>query len=186
MVFVNLLDVAHPGRRRVRSLMAAHRTTIRAAVYVLLVAIPTGVWTVTLETRSQLFDRALTRAEAERQHVELLLPVALALERSEELARRRAALEDEVRRRPTIDGTPLEAVAKATPADVWLLEFVQKGSDATLRGVAPTFTHVSDFAAALEESPHVEPPIEILQTDIARDPTRGAMVSFSLKATVIR
>jgi type IV pilus assembly protein PilN len=75
----------------------------------------------------------------------------------------------------------VEELAKITPANVWLNEFIMKGSELTFKGASEDFGNISDFTRMIQNSA-IFSDMTLKDTQMTADDSKRQVASFSVTA----
>jgi type IV pilus assembly protein PilM len=190
---VNLLAVERERtKRRSIGLQPAHKVAIAAALILILAAVGTGWRYWSVRQRLTSLDAEIAAAEAETRRLRTLLSDVQKFEARRTQLQQRVALIEELRKGQGGPVRMLDAISRAVPDRLWLVQLTQKRddktkvSDVTMVGIATSLTSLSDFVGNLEASGFFAPPVEIVQSALeSPSGTTGVeLVRFTVKATL--
>jgi type IV pilus assembly protein PilN len=184
MIRINLLAVDRSAPRRRALIPAAHRVTLGASLILLATALTIGWWFWALRQTSAQLDTDITRAEVETQQLRSVLAQVQQFEARKAQLQQRVTLIEQLRRGQSGPVRVVEELGKAVPDRLWLTTLAQKGEDLTISGMTTSLTGVSDFVANLETSDAFKRPVDIIDSEMSKDPKTGDLVKFSIKARI--
>jgi type IV pilus assembly protein PilN len=181
MIKVNLLSGATGAAPSREWLPREQRSALLGLGMLVLTGLGVAGWWYYLHTERQTLETQIASSEAEL----LRLKNAAALvekttARKTELSER-LSLIDRLRGAKREPVNLLEAVSRAIPDGLWLLEMKQSGVSVQIDGRAMSLTGLTDFAQRMQNSGLFKHPVEILTTatEIVEN---SEIVRFSIKA----
>ena len=189
MIRINLLGVERTHARKAIAFDIGQRLTLAAGgiVAVAVLAIGWGVWTLSRE--SAQLDTDLAAAQQEAARLRSLLAEVQQFEAQREQLRQRVALITQLRSGQNIPVQLLDHISRSLPDMLWLTTMEQKEGQVTIEGRSTTLIALSDFVGNLGNSPFLQKPIEIVnsQVDTGRSAgpnaaPAGELINFTVKA----
>ena len=182
MIRINLLAVERERTKRRALIPAAHRVTIGASVIMLATLLGLGWWYWSLQQQSTRLDAEIAAAELETLQLRSVLAQVQKFETRKAQLQQRVSLIEQLRKGQSGPVHVIDEVSKAVPERLWLTEMVQQGQDFTITGMTTSLTGLSDFVANLEASGWFRRPVDIIDSQVEANQTRGEMFKFSVKA----
>lgn len=184
MIRINLLSVDRHAPTRTVVIPVAQRVTIGASVILLVTALAIGWWFWSLRQTSLQLDADIAHAEAETQQLRSVLAQVQKFEARKAQLQQRVTLIEQLRRGQSSPVHVVDELGKSVPERLWLTTLAQQGDDLTISGMTTSLTGVSDFVANLEGSSAFKRPVDIIDSEMSKDPKTGDLVKFSLKARI--
>lgn len=184
MIRINLLAVDRSTTKRAALIPAAHRLTIGAGAILLVTTLGIGWWFWSLRQTSARLDDEILRTEQETQQLRAVLAQVQKFEARKAQLQQRVTLIEQLRRGQSDPVHVVDELGKAVPDRLWLTTLAQKGEELTITGMTTSLTGVSDFVANLESSSAFKRPVDIIDSEMSRDPKTGDLVKFSIKARI--
>ena len=182
MIRINLLAVERERTKRRALIPAAHRVTIGASLIILVTLLGIGWWYWSLQQQSTRLDAEIAAAELETLQLRSVLAQVQKFETRKAQLQQRVTLIEQLRRGQSGPVHVIDELSKAIPERLWLTELQQQGQDFTISGMTTSLTGLSDFVANLEASPWFRRPVDIIDSQVEADQTRGEIFKFSVKA----
>lgn len=184
MIRINLLAVERERAKKVRvAIPPAQRVTVGASVILLATVLGIGWWFWTLRSQSLAVDAEMARAETEMQKLRSVLTEVQKFESRKAQLQQRVTLIEQLRQGQSSSVHVLDKVSRSLPERLWLTEMRQTGPEFTIAGYSTSMTALSDFVANLEATQWFRRPVEIVDSQVQRDPKATDLVKFSIKAT---
>jgi type IV pilus assembly protein PilN len=184
MIRINLLTVDRHAPKRAIVIPVAQRVTIGASVILLVTALAIGWWFWALRQTSAQVDADIAKAETETQQLRSVLAQVQKFEARKAQLQQRVTLIEQLRRGQAHPVHVVDELGKSVPERLWLTALAQQGDDLTITGLTTSLTGVSDFVANLEVSSAFKRPVDIIDSEMSKDPKTGDLVKFSLKARI--
>ena len=185
MIRINLIAVERERTRKRVLIPAAHRVTAGATVILLGTAALIGWWFWSLRQESTRVDQDLARAETETRQIRSVLEQVRKFESQRALLQQRVTLIEQLRKGQYAPVHLLDEISRSLPDRLWLSELEQTGTDFAISGVTDSLTAVSDFVANLESTKWFKKPVEIIDSQVTRDPKAGDLIKFQIKAQFV-
>ena len=193
---VNLLAVERERtKRRSIGLQPAQKVAIAATLILVLTVLGMGWRYWSVRQKLGRLDGEIAAAEAETRRLRALLSDVQIFEARRAQLQQRVALIEELRKGQGGPVRMLDAISRAVPDRLWLVQLTQKKdektkvSDVTMVGVATSLTSLSDFVGNLEASGFFARPVEIVQSALESQTQQPGsagvdLVRFTVKATL--
>ena len=189
MIRINLLGVERPRARKAIAFDVGQRLTLAAGLIVVAAVLGIGWWYWTLSSESRQLDTQLAEAQQEATRLRSLLAEVQQFEGRREQLRQRVALINQLRSGQSIPVQLLDHVSRSLPDMLWLTTMEQREGQVTLEGRSTTLIALSDFVGSLGNTPLLQKPIEIVNSQVQPAGGTGAqatpeLIQFTVRARV--
>ena len=183
MIRVNLL-AAEQSRPKAPAFsgLSANKVHVLGAVLVALAVAGVGYRHLDLQSQQTYANLQLAQAKAEEQRLKAVTEELARFESQTQLLQQRVALIEQLRKGQRSPVTLLDQVSKQLPERLWLSSMSQVGADVTLQGSTTTLTALSDLIGNLEGSGVFKRPVEIVNTQVEKNPDLPDLMTFIVKA----
>ena len=189
MIRINLLGVERPRARKAISFDIGQRLTLAAGLIVAVAVLVIGWWFWTLRSESTQLDADLATAQQEATRLRSLLAEVQQFEAQREQLRQRVALITQLRSGQNIPVQLLDHVSRSLSDMLWLTMMEQQEGQLTIEGRSTTLIALSDFVGNLGNSPLLQKPIEIVNSQVQPATKTGTqmtpeLIQFTVRARV--
>ena len=189
MIRINLLGVQRTRARKAIAFDIGQRLTLAAGVIVAVAVLGIGWWYWTLSRESAQLDTDLAAAQQEATRLRSLLAEVQQFEAQREQLRQRVALITQLRSGQNIPVQLLDHISRSLPDMLWLTTMEQKEGQVTIEGRSTTLIALSDFVGNLGNSPFLQKPIEIVNSQVQPAGKTGTqlmpeLIQFTVRAAV--
>ena len=189
MIRINLLGVERPRARKTIAFDVGQRLTFAAGLIVVAAVLVIGWWFWTIHNESAQLDTQLAEAQQEATRLRSLLAEVQQFEGRREQLRQRVALINQLRSGQSIPVQLLDHVSRSLPDMLWLTTMEQKEGQVTIEGRSTTLIALSDFVGSLGNTPLLQKPIEIVNSQVQPAGGSGAqatpeLIQFTVRAGI--
>lgn len=187
MIRINLLSVADHDRSRKRGSVAfdiGQKVTLVCSVILVATALAIGWWWWALDRQSVRLTNDIAAAERETARLKSIITQVEQFESQRQQLQQRVGLIEQLRTGQAAPAHMLDALSRALPEMLWLIDLQQKNDELTIQGRCTTLTALSDLVGNLERSGYFRRPVEIVDSQVETAPAGEAeLIRFTLKAT---
>ena len=179
MIRINLLPVRAAKRKE------QGRIQLVVGVFVLIAAIAGNyVWASQVEAELERTDREVQKVKAEIKELEKIIGEVQDIEKRQKDLQQKLDVLEKLRKGKTGPVKVMDALADATPKDLWLEKFEEKNGSFVMEGQALSHEELAQFISALKNSPFFTD-IQLKKADLKdRKDVDTQVVEFKLSGKV--
>jgi type IV pilus assembly protein PilN len=160
---------------------------VASSLLLVAAALFVGWWYWSLQQESADLDQRITDAQLEVQRLQSIILQVEQFEAQRAQLQQRVTLIEELRRGQSGPVHLLDAVSRALPESMWLIEMSQQDDEVMIEGRCTSLTSLSDFVANLEAEEYFQQPVEIVDSQVEPG-TQAAteLIRFTVRAVFVR
>jgi type IV pilus assembly protein PilN len=196
MIRINLLGNERAAARKGLVFDSPRQVAGICGAIALTTALGVGWWHWSLTQQSARVDDEIASATTEQARMRTLLAELAQFEARRATLQQRVQLIEQLRGGQSVPVQLLDHVSRSLPDMLWLTALAQDGDVMTVEGRSTTLFALSDFVGNLGNSPLLQKPIEIVNSQVepappaqARTQTSGQgqeLIRFTVKAQMAK
>src|SRR5262245_57594988 len=196
MIRINLLGNDRAASRKGLAFDSPRQVAAICAVIAVAAALGIGWWHWSLTRQSALVDEEIASATAEQARMRTLLAELAQFEARRATLQQRVQLIEQLRGGQSVPVQLLDHVSRSLPDMLWLTALSQDADVMTIEGRSTTLFALSDFVGNLGNSPLLQKPIEIVNSQVEPAPQTQAktqvpgqgqeLIRFTVKAQMAK
>jgi type IV pilus assembly protein PilN len=179
VIRINLLGNERAAARKGLAFDSPRQVTAICAAIALATALGVGWWHWSLTQQSARIDEEIAAATAEQTRMRTLLAELGRFEARRATLQQRVQLIEQLRGGQSVPVQLLDHVSRSLPDMLWLTALTQDGDVMTIEGRSTTLFALSDFVGNLGNSPLLQKPIEIVNSQVEPAPPAQARAQSS-------
>jgi type IV pilus assembly protein PilN len=185
MIRINLLASERKAVKAASSgLQAAQKMTVIGSLLLIVTVALLGWRYWALGQEQARVTREIEAARREEARLTEILKQVQEFETRRKMLETRVTLIDDLRKGQTAPVHMVDQISKALPDLTWLVTVSQSGYTLTIQGRCLTLTSLSDFIGNLEASRYFVRPVEIIETGVVANATKGPeLIQFTIRGT---